>query len=280
MTIVGAFILPHGSMILDPKKKGLPKEAIDLHHAMKKMASEINSLKPDLIFMTTPHSIALSNDFGLYLNVGGSGSAEWNNEYSEFQVKVEFDLEIANELLEFLVEKETAINGIATFTASIDAPLKWGEAVPLWFLRNLNSKPKYILMSQPMRRYDNAKDLIPETLTLGNDLRIFFEGLKKRVVILISADLGHTHQESGPYGYTDIAQSFDELIEKWALTLDSKILLKEAVPLLDKALICGFIGFVMLQGILDKMKVQPEIFARLTPSYYGMMVAKYSIIKK
>lgn len=276
MVVVGAYILPHGAMILDPDRINLPKEAIELHHAMIKMAKTVEELKPDLIFITTPHSIALSNDFGIYMNKGGSGSAEWDNEYTEFKVQVEFDQETSNELLDYLLDKETAVHGIATFTLGVDAPFRWGESVPLWFLRKLSPKPKYILMSQPMRRLEETKELIPETLTLGNDLRLFFESLEKRVVVIISADMGHTHQTNGPYGFSEEAEPFDKLMEKWAGTLDEKLLIKKAIPKLDKALCCGYIGFVMLQGMLNGKGFTPEVITRATPSYYGMMVARYS----
>jgi len=275
MVIVGAFILPHGSMILDPKKKGLPKEAKDLYNAMIDAAKAIEKLKPDLIFMTSPHGIALSNDFGIYLNKGAKATAEWENEYKDYVVNIEIDQEVSNELLDYLLEKETAITGIAAYSPSASAYLRWGDAVPLWFLRNLSTKPKYVLLSQPLRRHDQTEDLIPETLCLGNDLRIFFEKLEKRVVIIISADMGHTHDKNGPYGFSEDAAPFDALMEEWAGTLDSKLLVKKAVSKLGEALCCGYIGFVMLQGMLEKKKLKPEVTSRSVPTYYGMMVAKY-----
>lgn len=275
MVIVGAFILPHGSMILDPKKKGLPKEAKDLHKAMIDATKAIEKLKPDLIFMTSPHGIALSNDFGICLNKGAIASCEWENEYQNYTVKIDIDQEISNKLLDYLLEKETAVTGIAAYTPGVEVNLRWGDAVPLWFLRKISSKPKYVLLSQPLRRHDQTEELIPETLCLGNDLRLFFEKLEKNVVIIISADMGHTHDKDGPYGFSEDAAPFDALMEEWAGSLDSKLLVKKAVPKLNKALCCGYIGFVMLQGMLEKKKLKPEVTSRSAPTYYGMMVAKY-----
>lgn len=34
-------------------------------------------------------------------------------------------------------------------------------------------------------------------------------GLQERVVVVISADLAHTHSADGPYGYSPAAQPFD-----------------------------------------------------------------------
>ena len=275
MAIIGAFILPHGSMILDPNKKNIPKEAIKLHKAMIEIKKSISELKPELIFFTSPHSIALSNDFGIYLNKGGSGSAEWNDEYQEFTVEIEINQEISQNLLEYLDDKETAIQGIAAFTPGVNAPFRWGEVVPLWFLKDINPKPKFIILSQPLRRLDKTKDLIPETITLGNDLRLFFESLDKRVLIIISADLGHTHQEDGPYGFSEDAETFDLLMEEWAASLDSNLLVKKAVPMLNTALCCGYIGFVLLQNMIENKGFITNVITRSNPTYYGMLIASY-----
>lgn len=273
MGIVGAFILPHGSMVLD-HKKAKKQGAEELHIAMVSIAKQIKDLKPDLIFLTSPHGISNSNDFGIYLNKIAKCSAEWNDDYKEFSCKVQLDQEISEKLLNYLLDKETAISGIASYTPSMEIPLRWGEAVPLWFLKDLSAK--FVIMSQPLKRIDMAKDMIPETLTLGNDLRLFFEKLNRRVVVIISADLAHTHLKEGPYGFNIAAASFDDLIGLWAGTLDESILLKKVIPKLDKAKVCGYVGFVMLQGMIGKMKFQPKLHINKAPTYYGMLIADYT----
>ena len=278
MGIVGAFILPHGAIILNPEKKGIPEQAINLYNEMKKVVKIIDDLQPEIIFLTTPHSIALSNDYGIYLNKCASGTSEWNGEYQEYSVSVKINQEISNQLLDYLIEKETAIQGISAYTMSTNIPIRWGEAVPLWFLRNLSSNPEYIILSQTMRRMEQSKDIIPETIALGNNLSVFLESIKKRVVVIVSADLGHTHNPEGPFGFAKEAEIFDKMIQEWVVSLDGKILTKKVLPLLEKALCCGFIGFVILQGMIDNKEFMPDLLIRETPTYYGMMIA--SFIKK
>lgn len=273
--LVGAFIVPHGSMILDAKEKDISKEAMKLHDAMVKISNTIASLGPHLIFLTSPHGIALSRDFGIYLNAGGSGSAEWDDEYKEYKVHVKFDQKQANRMLCYLVERRDSVSGIAAFAEGVDTPLRWGEAVPLWFLRNLPESTEYIIMSQPMRRYYEAEKMVSESLTLGGNLRSFFESLKEKVAVIISADLGHTHSRDGPYGFSETAKVFDNVIEKWASTLDEDLLLGKASITLRKALCCGYVGFVILQGMLEGTGFRPNVLTRSNPSYYGMMVVEY-----
>ena len=38
-----------------------------------------------------------------------------------------------------------------------------------------------------------------------------FRSMEERVVIVISADLAHTHLASGPYGYSNESEPFDQV---------------------------------------------------------------------
>jgi aromatic ring-opening dioxygenase LigB subunit len=275
MGIVGAFILPHGSMILDPKKKGISNQAIKLHYEMKKIGKIIKELSTDIIFLTTPHSIALSYDYGMYLNKIASGTAEWNGEYGEFSIDIRLSQELSTKLLNFLQDKKNAVQGISAYSSSVSVPLQWGEVVPLWFLKDVPLNLEYIILSQPLRRLEHAKSMIAESISLGTHLKKFFGSIDKRVALIISADLSHTHEKEGPYGFSEVAETFDELIQDWAASLNSQILTEKIVPILDKAMCCGLIGFSILQGMIGNDNFKPNVLIRESPSYYGMMVASY-----
>jgi aromatic ring-opening dioxygenase LigB subunit len=275
MGIVGAFILPHGSMILDPKKNGISKQAIRLHEEMKKIGNLVKQLTPDIIFLTTPHSIALSHDYGIYLNKNASGTAEWNGEYREFSINIKLNQDISSKLLNYLQEKKNAVQGISAYASDVNIPLQWAEVVPLWFLKGLPLNVEYIIFSQPLRRFEYSKEMISESIALGTNLKKFFESINKRVVLTISADLSHTHEKEGPYGFSEEAEIFDELIQDWATSLKSQILTQKIIPILNKAMCCGLIGFCILQGMIGDDNFKPNVLIRASPSYYGMMVASY-----
>jgi aromatic ring-opening dioxygenase LigB subunit len=275
MGIVGAFILPHGSMVLDPKKEGISKKAIKLHYEMKKIGEIINQLSPEIIFLTTPHSVALSHDYGIYLNKGASGTAEWNGEYREFSINISLTRELSTKLLNFLQEKKSAVQGISAYSSNVNFPLQWGEVVPLWFLNDLPLNLEYIILSQPLRRFEYTKEMISESISMGINLKKFFESIDKRVVLIISADLSHTHDKEGPYGFSEEAEVFDMMIQDWATSLNSQILTEKVVSILDKAMCCGLIGLAILQGMIGDDNFKPNVLMRETPSYFGMMVASY-----
>ena len=43
----------------------------------------------------------------------------------------------------------------------------------------------------------------------GSELFEMLDAVSQRIVIIISADLAHTHQASGPYGYSNASEPFD-----------------------------------------------------------------------
>ena len=48
------------------------------------------------------------------------------------------------------------------------------------------------------------------TLT-GSSLHTILESMSEKVVVVVSADLAHTHDASGPYGYSNSSQPFDDV---------------------------------------------------------------------
>ena len=68
--ILGAAFLPHGDFAFDPNLAH--NGSLGVHNAAKEAASYIQRLKPDLVFLTTPHGVSLTNEFLLYGNSEGA----------------------------------------------------------------------------------------------------------------------------------------------------------------------------------------------------------------
>ncbi|MFX0087296.1 MAG: hypothetical protein ACFFAU_16720, partial [Candidatus Hodarchaeota archaeon] len=238
------------------------------------ISEKIQQLNPDICLLVTPHGISLSHDYGFYINLIAEGTAEWENEYKEFKVKIDLDQEETKKLCLFLEKHNLPISTISSFSTSESIPLRWGEVVPLWFLREINLK--YMIMSIPTRRYDQAKDMIPELGSLGRHLSTYFSNLDKKVIILISGDLAHTHSSESPYGFSQKAEEFDILIENWIKTGKKELLVKTAAEILDQALCCGFTGLIILQGILQNIDFKSNLIIRINPTYYGMLLASFT----
>ena len=102
MVLIGAAILPHSSLILDPTLEDLPPGAEELHTAAKYVGDYVKDHEPDVIVMATPHGINLSETIGIYASRVATGSAEWNRTWTEFKVSAnindEFSIELYNHL--------------------------------------------------------------------------------------------------------------------------------------------------------------------------------------
>ena len=274
MVLVGAFILPHGSIVLDIDKENLPEGAIELNKEIRKVGKIVKKLDPELCLLITPHGICLNHDFGLYWNETASGSAEWENEYTDYQIEVPLNRKTTETLFNFLKKSEIPVSMIVSYTPSASIPLRWGEVVPLYFLQE--TVMDHIIMSIPTRRYDQASEMIPELLNVGTLLKEFIETLQQRTIVIISADLAHTYSHDGPYGFSDTAEEFDNLIEQYIQSRDETLLLTDASKLLNQALACGYAGIVISHNLLRNSNLQAEILIRNHPIYYGMMVVMYT----
>ena len=274
MPIVHASVLPHGALVLKPEDELSGK----LKESMEQVAAEVIACKPDLVFLSTPHGLMLQQNFALYHSQKGKGTAEWQGEYQEFELEIDLQIDITKELAQHL---NTEL--ITPHAPILPIELRWGEVIPLYFIYQKISPPAVIL-SHPARRYEHPERMELELRQLGQKMFDFFEHRTERVAVVISGDWAHTHQEDGPYGFSETALRFDETIAEWLETLhlknDQWIQAKtKAADLVNSALSCGYTGLMFLDGI-----VQTNWTGKLheigAPSYYGMAVASYSPLAK
>ncbi|XP_046565316.1 LOW QUALITY PROTEIN: uncharacterized protein LOC124274030 [Haliotis rubra] len=286
--LLAGYVMPHGGIALDPTHFNTTNttsraEAWELHKACVAVGQQIDEIAPDLIFLSTPHGISDLRNFGFYLNPEAQGGADTDNCQCPpccYNVSVGLDVNVSQRLVgKFGYDRN--VSGISGYgppgQSSEPFPLRWGEVIPLHFVGGPGlSRTRVVILSQPSRRYTEQVAMIPELLKLGSDLYTYLEGLSERVVMIISADLAHTHLADGPYGYSNTSEPFDLAVGEWAGSLDEHALLVTASQLVDRALSCGYTGLVMMHGVFSAGGLsswQPDLLVNHHPSYYGMMVA-------
>lgn len=152
--------------------------------------------------------------------------------------------------------------------------------------------PKFIIISIPRSRLDLSGNLVENSLELGKLLADYFGKNDKNVVFLQSGDLAHTHQIISeklkglpqPYPIMESAYKlFDSVLEKWAEDpLKNESLLLELANSLEVYLSCGYVTFVVMQGIIKKLhqekkNIFSEVLCNENPTYFGMMVTKHLV---
>ncbi len=134
--IIGAFVLPHGGISLDPtyfntSNETAKQEAWAIHNAALGVGDSITALNPDLILLSTPHGIADLRQFIFYLNPTGYGVADTDNCQCPtccYNISIGMDSATASILIRELQVKSTEVSGLTAYGppggASEDFPLK------------------------------------------------------------------------------------------------------------------------------------------------------------
>jgi len=259
-TVVGAVVLPHGDIALDPARysatfnKTQLAQAWQLHDCAHHVGRTIAALRPDVLFLDSPHGIADTERLALFLNTRAEGDVETEGEPpGRWNISVTLARDVALDALDALGKALPAdtVTGLTAFASDEAFPLRWGEVIPLQFARPvLLQQARVVVATQPTRRLTEPVEMIPALEAAGRALWSFLEARKERVVVIISADLAHTHDAAGPYGYSDAAQPFDDAVAAWAVSLNRTLLTSTAASYAPKALSCGFTGLVMLDALL------------------------------
>jgi aromatic ring-opening dioxygenase LigB subunit len=285
--LVASVVLPHGDFALDP---GLLPENSTERQAAEEVAAAASKagkwlstlIKPDLIILSTPHGMELTNDFAFYLGSSASGYADLGQDLhngTSHRIKLDTISLAPNETHDLLRHlRGQAVSGILNYADSEDMALRWGEVIPLVLVHApAYTHRRYIILSHPLRRYNRSPSMVPELLSLGKSIRDWADSRPERIALLISSDLSHTHRPDGPYGYSNASAPFDAAIQKWATSplKNAKSLLVEATSLQDQAKSCGFTGMVMLHGSLVQDHFETKVLASRNATYYGMMVATF-----
>lgn len=326
MPIVSSLVLPHGAMVFDGGDgctAAAAKRILDLPGTLRgdcqtlfkatcEAADMAKATNPEVIFLNTPHGVCLSNSHCVYLNSKAKGNAEWNDQWVEYDVNVDLDTELAKSFVEHLERDSVPAEGMVAFTAC-EAPLRWGEVIPLWFFRDITAVGvKVVIFSNPRPR---DRQPFAEITKVGQSIARFLSSLEQRVLYIASGDLAHTHETDCTLPLylpdprwnmpkSEVALTFDLCFEHWVKCTplatgdvtgptktkekhsnkwDGTIAehwLSKATDLRSVALSCGIYGFGVLQGILSaevekKASFSAHLLCRLAPTYYGMAVAAF-----
>jgi len=287
--LVGAAVIPHGDFAFDPSLVNFTNDSAALHEASLRAGQFVaNELAPDIIFLSTPHGLALSDDFLIYENPVAAGAAPVGNDlphHSTYNVQMTLrsDTTLARKLRLALQHRGYKATGLQGFGGSQPLPVSWGEILPLSFVNSSEASgrqmPPVVILSVPYRRYNHSAEMVPEMLQLGAALAEELHQDSRRIAWITSADLAHTHLSSGPYGFCACAKPFDVAIGRWMQELDSEALLVEATKQQKLgAASCGFTGLVLLEGavdVLDRSSWDSKLLAIAAPTYYGMAIATF-----
>jgi aromatic ring-opening dioxygenase LigB subunit len=150
------------------------------------------------------------------------------------------------------------------------APMDWGVLIPVWAMGGRAEPPVPLVVVSP------ARDLsLEQHVRAGAALARAAEQSGKRVALIASADHGHAHDASGPYGFDPAAAEYDRQVVGLVQANRLAGLLELDPAFVDAAKADSWWQMLMLHGALgDDWGV--EFLSYEASTYFGMLCAAYA----
>jgi aromatic ring-opening dioxygenase LigB subunit len=209
----------------------------ELADAMRVLAGRFDG---GTLVVVTPHNVHVEGHFAVAVSA----------RVGEHEV----DRELALELVDAIRAAGLPVVAVSyggNDPTQAELPADWGTDVPLGYL-----PAERIVLVSPAR--DRP---LEEHIRLGEVIAAHAEA------ILASADHGHAHDASGPYGFDPAAAEYDARFQELVPTGDFRPL----AELVEAAKADSLWQLLVLQGATGCAPL--ELLAYAVPTYYGMAVA-------
>ncbi len=246
MPIIAGFMVPHPPMIVPTVGRGSEAEIEETTRAYERVADEIAEIRPDVIIISSPHTVMYSDYFHISPGSRASGSFK-DFGAPETGFDEEYDEELTTEICRTADERRFRAGTFGERDQSLDH----GTMVPLYFIRKKYSGGKIV-------RIGLSGLPLTEHYALGMMIGQAAEKLGRRAVYVASGDLSHKLQDYGPYGFAPEGPVYDERIMDVMGRGAFGELFQFDEAFLDKAAECGHRSFVMMAGALDGVSVRVE----------------------
>lgn len=288
MTLVYACIAPHGGEIVselarDQKTARLFSET---RSGMARLANEMKKANPDTIVIASPHNLRLWKKIGIVFSENSSGYLLSDSKSKlRINLSVKCDTKFARELFSNAIKRKLPVVGAnyGTFEGLLsDLPMDWGTFIPLWFFLN-GEKHKGKRINKPMIVIVTPSREIPlrQNIEFGKTIAKLAESRKSsRIAFVASADQAHVHRRDGPYGFHASAKQFDEFAVTAIRNGNLSPLLRLDSGFVEDAKPDSLWQLAILQGILTKLPMSAKLFSYQVPTYFGMICAGFTPLKK
>jgi aromatic ring-opening dioxygenase LigB subunit len=262
VSLVFAAIAPHGTLPEAPVEN-----ADTTHAALATLGERFDAAEPDATIVLTPHNAHVEGHFAVVLAGTLAGSlAEFDA--PDVRLSVPVDRELATRALGGLRDDGTSFG--ANDPSAATAPMDWGVLIPLWAMGGRHDPPVPVVVVSPAR--DRS---LEEHVRAGRALAGAAERSGKRVALIASADHGHAHDASGPYGFDPAAAEYDTRVVE--LVQENRLggLLDLDPAFVEAAKADSWWQLLMLHGALGD-SWRAEFLSYEASTYFGMLCAAYA----
>lgn len=257
--ITFAGLVPHSPLLL---KKDCEDKFEKTLSSFELFKNRLLNSKPDTIVFLSTHAHGYEKAFCVNLVDEYQLSLEEFGDFKQYGT-VRCDTHLCS-LIKKFAKKENIPLSLDTHEI-----LDFGTAVPLIFFSPLPSNIKIITIS------DSLLDL-KEHVRFGQILKDLFINEPKRIAVILTCELAHSHTTFAPFGFHPNAKLLDMQILD-LLSHQSFSRLRNLPKKLLDAKECAVKPLTIFSGIIEKIPFKTEIFSYEIPFGVGSSVIQFHL---
>lgn len=263
MPLLNAAIVSH-SPILIPEIGKLNRQVLKKTvAAYEEIAQELQGNDIETIIIISPHGQNISDSF--VINLG----PELKVDLSDFGFlgatkKFSSDLSFIDELKN---KEDLNIRLISS------DKLDYGASIPLYLLTAKLPDVKIVVIN-----YSETLNL-EEHINLGKKISEVISDSAKKIAVIASGDLSHRLKKNSPDGYSPKGAKFDNKLIEFLNNPETAVvnILGFDNKLIKDASECGLKSIVILLGVLENKKYEPEVLAYQTDFGIGYLTMNFKL---
>lgn len=263
-----ACISPHPPIIVREVGQGREAEARRTINALEQVAGEIPVHRPETVLVMATHGPMNPGAFVLLTASSAQGDfARWGAPQVSF--RFDTDTELVAAIRDEASRAELPIDAVSHWNDGLD----WSITVPVYYLRcGMGDAPL-----TPMNISFLSAD---KHFRFGQAVRQAIERVRRRAVIVASADLSHRLSHDGPYGFDPAGPELDRRVREAVASWDVEALLTMDEGFRERAGDDAVSSISFLMGALDGLPVRPRVLSYEGPFGVGYMVAAVDILEE
>lgn len=265
MSMLGAIITPHPPVLLPEVGGGREREITATDRAMRTAAETVAAWQPDVIIVSSPHTILYRDYFHI---APGDGAVGDMGRFGAPEVRIQASYDTL--LREEIIRRAESEGLHAGTLGQRDPKLDHGVLIPLYYLRKAGVRCPIVRMGlsgfSPLDHY-----------RLGKCVQDAVNALGRRAVFLASGDLSHKLKADGPYGYAPEGPQFDDTVTRTMASSDFLEFLTIDPALCERAAECGLRSFQVMAGALDGLAVEPQLLSHEGTFGVGYAIALFPV---
>ena len=271
MPLVFAAIAPHGGIaIAEACAPGERDVALKTRAGMEELGRRFADARPESVIVATPHNVHIANALGVV--VASRVAGRLDDVTPPIELDLVCDTELAWSVLQSFAGAGLSSAGVSFGSnepGTAVAPMDWGILIPLWFMGGRSDPPPQLVVITP------ARDLpASDHVTAGAALAAAAAASDRRIALIASADHGHAHSRTGPYGYHPAAAEYDRLVTDAVRDNRLEDLTNFSRELVEDAKADSWWQVLILHGATRGWR--GELISYEAPTYFGMLTAAYA----